>query len=177
MKLLLFLFNLIVLQSRYRYNDFDDEDVGVAIGIMVVYMLFILVFAAVMIISMWKIFVKAGKPGWAAIVPIYNVIVLLEIVGRPVWWIILLIIPCVNIVINIIVCIDLAKSFGKDAGYGIGLALLSVIFFPMLAFGKAQYIGPSVVPPYQQPPMNQPPYQQPPMNQPPYQQPPPPPQR
>lgn len=165
MKLLLFLFNLIVLQSRYRYNDIDDEDVGVAIGILVAYMLFILVFAAIMIISMWKIFAKAGKPGWAAIVPIYNVIVLLEIVGRPVWWIILLIIPCVNIVINIIVCIDLAKSFGKDAGYGIGLALLSIIFFPMLAFGKAQYIGPSVtpqIPPYQQPPMNQPPYQQPP---------------
>lgn len=160
MKLLLFLFNLIVLQSRYRYNDFDNEDVGVAIGIMIVYLLFILAFAVIMIISMWKIFVKAGKPGWAAIVPIYNVIVLLEIVGRPVWWILLLIIPCVNIVINIIVCIDLAKSFGKDVGYGIGLALLSIIFFPMLGFGKAQYIGPSVAPqnpPYQPPPMNQPP--------------------
>lgn len=165
MKLFFFLYNLIILQSRYRYDDYDEEAVGLAIGIMIVYFVFILAFIFLMVISMWKIFEKAGKPGWAAIVPIYNIIVLLEIVGRPVWWILLLIIPCVNIVINIIVCIDLAKSFGKDAGYGIGLALLSIIFFPMLGFGKAQYIGPSVAPqtpPYQQPPMNQPPYQQPP---------------
>jgi hypothetical protein len=159
MKLLLFLFNLIILQSRYRSNDYDEEAVGLAIGIMIVYFVFILAFIILMVISMWKIFEKAGKPGWAAIVPIYNVIILLEIVGRPLWWIILLIIPCVNIVINIIVCIDLAKSFGKDAGYGIGLALLSIIFFPILGFGKAQYMGPSVAPPAS---MNQPPYQPPP---------------
>lgn len=159
MKLFFFLFNLIILQSRYRYNDYDEEAVGLAIGIMIVYFVFILAFIVLMVISMWKIFEKAGKPGWAAIIPIYNIIVLLEIVGRPVWWILLMLIPCVNIVINIIVCIDLAKSFGKDAGYGIGLALLSIIFFPMLGFGKAQYIGPSVVqaPPYQQPPYQQPP--------------------
>lgn len=170
MKLLLFLFNLIILQSRYRYNDYDEEELGIAIGIMIVYIIFILAFTVLMIISLWKIFVKAGKPGWAAIVPIYNYIVWCEIVGRPVWWVIMLLIPCVNIVFGIILCIDLAKSFGKDAGYGIGLALLSIIFFPMLGFGKAQYIGPSVAP-------QTPPYQQPPMNQPPYQQPPPPPQR
>lgn len=169
MKLLLFLFNLIILQSRYRYDDYDEEALGVAVGIMIIYTVFILAFAVLMIISLWKIFVKAGKPGWAAIVPIYNYIVWCEIVGRPVWWVILLLIPCVNIVFSIILCIDLAKSFGKDAGYGIGLALLSIIFFPMLGFGKAQYIGPSVAP-------QSPPYQPPPTNQPPYQPPPPPPQ-
>ncbi len=95
------------------------------------------------IASLWKIFTKAGKPGWAAIIPIYNFIVLLEIIGRPIWWIILLFIPCVNIVVSVIVFIDLAKSFGKDALFGIGLWLLGIIFLPILAFGSAEYQGPA----------------------------------
>ena len=95
------------------------------------------------IVSLWKVFVKAGKPGWAAIIPIYNVIVLLEICGRPIWWVILLLIPCVNIVVAVFVMIDLAKSFGKDALFGIGLWLLGFIFFPILGFGSSQYRGPA----------------------------------
>jgi len=94
-------------------------------------------------VSLWKIFEKAGKPGWAGIVPIYNMIVLLEIVGRPLWWIVLLILPCVGIVVGILLCIDLAKSFGKSPAYGVGLALLGFVFFPMLAFGDARYVGPA----------------------------------
>lgn len=88
--------------------------------------LIVLVFA-----SWWKIFEKAGKPGWAAIVPIYNIIVLL-------------LIPCLGIVFYIIIMIDFAKSFGKDAAYAVGLILLGVVFLPMLAFGQARYVGPSV---------------------------------
>src|SRR5262249_47049540 len=106
---------------------------------------FVLIWLAVVVLifaSLWKIFDKAGKPGWAGIVPIYNVIVLLEIIGRPLWWIVLMFVPCVSIVVGIILCIDLAKSFGKDVAYGIGLALLGFIFFPMLAFGDARYVGP-----------------------------------
>ncbi len=91
---------------------------------------------------MWRIFVKAGKPGWAAIVPIYNVLVELEIVGRPWWWLLLLLVPVVNVVIGIMVLLDLAKVFGKGTGFGIGLILLSFIFIPMLAFGDAKYLGP-----------------------------------
>jgi len=117
----------------------DAAAAGAGLG-MLVFMLAILVF---FIVVQWKIYTKAGKPGWACIVPIYNIIVLLEIVGRPLWWIILLLIPIVNIVIAIIVTIDLAKSFGKGAGYGIGLLLLGIIFYPMLAFGSATYQGPS----------------------------------
>jgi hypothetical protein len=93
------------------------------------------------IVCLWKVYVKAGKPGWAAIVPIYNIIVLLEIVGRPLWWVILMLIPCVNIVVVIMVQIDLAKKFGKDVGFGIGLILLPIIFLPILAFGDAEYQG------------------------------------
>lgn len=97
----------------------------------------------VVFVGFWKVFEKAGKPGWAGIIPIYNIVVLLEIVGRPIWWIVLFLIPCVSIVMWFIVAIDLAKSFGKDAAYGIGIALLGVVFVPMLGFGDARYVGPA----------------------------------
>jgi len=96
-----------------------------------------------MIASMWVVFTKAGKPGWACLIPIYNIIVLLDIVGRPWWWLLLLLVPLVNIIIGILLCLDLAKSFGKGAGFGIGLLLLGFIFYPLLAFGDATYQGPS----------------------------------
>jgi hypothetical protein len=96
-----------------------------------------------MIASLWKIFVKAGKPGWAAIIPIYNIIVLLEIVGKPVWWIILFMIPFINIIFLIWTVNLLSKSFGKDEGFTIGLILLGIVFYPILGFGSAQYKGPA----------------------------------
>lgn len=92
------------------------------------------------IVSLWKIFEKAGKPGWASIIPIYNIIVLLEIVNKPVWWIVLMLVPLVNIVVAVLVYIELAKCFGKSAGFGIGMIFLSFIFLPMLAFSDAQYM-------------------------------------
>ena len=94
-----------------------------------------------MIASFWKIFTKAGQPGWASIIPIYNWIVWCKIVGRPAWWVLLLIL-CFPILF-IILCIDLAKSFGKGGGFAVGLILLGIIFFPILGFGSAQYKGPS----------------------------------
>jgi hypothetical protein len=118
-----------------------QQDQGGGAG--VVGSLIYLILAVLLIASLWKIFTKAGKPGWAAIIPIYNLFVLLEIVGRPWWWLLLMLIPIVNIIVAIIVYIDLAKSFGKGVGFGIGLLLLSVIFFPILGFGSAQYVGPA----------------------------------
>lgn len=91
----------------------------------------------------WKIFEKAGKPGWAAIIPIYNVIVLLEIVGRPVWWILLLFIPIVNLVIGFLLALDLSRSFGHDLAFALGLFFLGFIFYPILAFGGDTYRGPA----------------------------------
>jgi Family of unknown function (DUF5684) len=102
-----------------------------------------LAFMILMIAACWKIFTKAGQPGWVAIIPIYNWYILCKIVGRPGWWVILLFIPFVNFIVGIILCIDLAKSFGKGVGFGIGLILLGVIFFPILGFGSAQYQGPA----------------------------------
>jgi len=89
--------------------------------------------------GMWKVFQKAGKPGWAAIIPIYNIIVLLEITGKPLWWIVLYIIPVVNFVVASLVCIELAKRFGKGVGFGLGLGFLPFIFYPILGFGDATY--------------------------------------
>ena len=93
------------------------------------------------IVAAWKVFEKAGQPGWACIIPIYNAYVILKIVGKPGWWLLLYIIPVVDIVIHIIVMIDFARSFGKGTGFGVGLAFLSVIFMPILAFSDAKYIG------------------------------------
>lgn len=108
--------------------------------------LMFLVWLAVMIAIIggwWKVFTKAGKPGWAAIIPFYNMFVLVEIVGRPVWWFFLLFIPFVNVAVMIVVMIDLAKSFGQSVLYGIGLAFLGFIFLPLLGWGDAQYQGPA----------------------------------
>ena len=102
-----------------------------------------LLVAVIMIAAMWKIFTKAGQPGWASLIPIYNIYILCKIVGRPAWWIILLLIPFVIFIIGIIPCVDLAKSFGQGVGFGLGLVFLSFIFYPILGFGSAQYQGPS----------------------------------
>jgi len=96
-------------------------------------------FAVLMIASMWKVFTKAGEPGWAAIVPIYNFVVLLKIAGKPIWWIVLFLIPFVNFIMAILVCISLAANFGKGAGFGLGLVFLGFIFYPILAFSDAEY--------------------------------------
>ncbi len=100
-----------------------------------------LLIAVVMILAMWKIYAKAGQPGWAALVPIYNFVVLLQIVNKPVWWIILLFVPVVNFVISIILSLELAKVFGKSGGFAAGLILLPVVFYPLLGFGDASYVG------------------------------------
>jgi hypothetical protein len=113
-------------------------------GVSPVFWIVWLAVVVVMIAGIWKVFAKAGKPGWAAIVPIYNYIVMMEIVGRPIWWIVLFFIPIVNFVVWIIIAMDMAKSYGKEAGFGLGLAFLPFIFYLILGFGSATYRGPAV---------------------------------
>ncbi len=103
-----------------------------------------LVICLVIIIGLWKVFTKAGQPGWAAIIPIFNLYILCKIAGRPGWWVLLMLIPIVNFVIWIIVSLDVAKNFGKGAGFGIGIAFLSFIFLTILGFGDAKYQGPAM---------------------------------
>ena len=119
----------------------EDELIAIISG--VVSALIGLVVGLVAVIAMWKLFTKAGKPGWASLIPIYNLFVLLEVVGRPAWWLLLMLIPFVNFVIMIVLAFDLAKSFGKGSGFALGLIFLNLIFLIVLAFGPAQYVGPA----------------------------------
>jgi uncharacterized membrane protein YhaH (DUF805 family) len=116
---------------------------GAGAAIMLVVWLFVLALSIVSIAGMWKVYAKAEQPGWGALIPIYNVYLMLKIAGRPGWWLLLFMIPFVNWIMAIVVSIDIAKSFGKGAGYGLGLAFLSFVFYPLLGFGDEQYLGPS----------------------------------
>ena len=94
-----------------------------------------------MLASVWRVFTKAGQPGWASIVPIYNAYVLLKIAGKPGWWLILMFLPIANIVVGILALVGQANNFGKGGGFVVGLIFLPFIFYPILAFGDAQYQG------------------------------------
>lgn len=118
----------------------DSMALGGLLALLGAYFVFVLVIAVVMLISMWKIYSKAGQPGWAVLVPIYNMIVLLNIVRKPVWWILLMLIPFVSFIIVILIYLELAKVYGKSTGFGLGIIFLPIIFLPMLAFGDAQYV-------------------------------------
>jgi hypothetical protein len=107
--------------------------------------LFFLVLAAIAIFfiaAFWRVFEKAGQPGWAAIIPIYNAYILLKIAGKPGWWLLLFFIPLVNYVFIIWTYNMISKSFGKDEGFTVGMILLAPVFWPILGFGSARYIGP-----------------------------------
>jgi hypothetical protein len=125
----------LFLAQTDHYPSRGGSPVGAIVGLLV---------AVLLIVALWKIFTKAGQPGWASLIPIYNIYIWCKIVGRPGWWVILMLIPFVNFIIAIILCIDLAKSFGNGVGFGVGLAFLGIIFFPILGFGSAQYQGPAV---------------------------------
>ncbi len=97
--------------------------------------------AVVEIVGLWFVFQKAGEPGWAAIIPIYNYLIAIKIAGKPWWYILLMLIPIVNLVFYIIVLNGISKNFGKGSGFTVGLFFLRFIFIPILGFGDAKYIG------------------------------------
>ena len=103
---------------------------------MIVLWLSIIVFA---ILSQWKVFEKAGQPGWACLIPFYNIIILLKIANKPWWWIFMFFIPIANIVFMIMMIHRISLSFGKGAGFTVGLLFLSIIFWGILAFDKSEY--------------------------------------
>lgn len=112
---------------------------GAPTAVVILYLVIVLL----MIVSLWITVNKAGRPGVSQIIPIWNIIELVRISGKPVWWVILiLLIPIVNLVLIIMVWHGISKAFGKDAGFTVGLVLLPFVFFPILAFGKATYTKP-----------------------------------
>ena|ERR1700744_85834 len=107
------------------------------------FLLFIIVFCfAIYALLFWKLFEKAGQPGWASMIPIYNLYILCKIGGKPGWWLLLCCIPAVNVIFIIWIYNMISKSFGKDEAYTVGLVLLGIVFFPILGFGDARYLGP-----------------------------------
>jgi uncharacterized membrane protein YhaH (DUF805 family) len=100
-----------------------------------------LAFIVIVIAGLAKVFQKAGQPWWGAIIPIYNVYLMIKIAGRPGWWIVLFLIPLVNFIIWLIVTNDISKSFGHGIGYTLGLLFLPFIFYPVLGFGNSTYRG------------------------------------
>lgn len=133
--------NLINIAYEYSYS-YDTSSGSGLLGGLLGGMLFIpSIIGLLVIISMWKIFTKAGKPGWASIVPIYNMVVMVEISGLSMIYVLFLFIPILNIYAIFKIYIEIAHKFGKTTGFGIGLIFLNVIFMPMLAFGDATYDG------------------------------------
>lgn len=114
---------------------------AVIAGLGAVGMVISLAISIFMIIAMWKVFAKAGQPGWGVIVPIYNIICMLNIAAKPIWWILLCFIPFVNFVIIILIYAGIAKAFGKGAGFVLGLIFLPIVFWPILGFGSSEYQG------------------------------------
>lgn len=142
MKRILGLSTVAIVLLLFTGTAFAKQSGGVEAALVALPMIiFGSVVGLFMIICQWKIIEKAGKPGWAAIIPIYNIIVMFQIAGKPEWWIILLIVPLVNVAIGIMTIIALAEKFGQGAGFGVGMILLPIIFYPILAFGDAKYQG------------------------------------
>lgn len=137
-------------QYNYDYDSYftNSQDYqlaqGLSAGVIITILLVVLVVSVMSIIGAWKTYQKAKQPGWASIVPIYNIYILQKIVGRPTWWTWLYFVPFVNLVVAIINCNDLAKSFGKDVGFTVLLVVFPFIAYLILGFGSAKYHGPSV---------------------------------
>jgi len=113
----------------------------ILVAVIVPLLIFAIVATVVEIVGAWFMFEKAGEPGWAAIIPIYNYLIGIKIAGKPWWFILLMLIPVVNLVVYILILDGLSKSFGKTTGFTVGLFFLRCIFIPIMGFGKSVYTG------------------------------------
>ncbi|MDY2698498.1 MAG: DUF5684 domain-containing protein [Lachnospiraceae bacterium] len=123
-------------------ENYDAMVTAMGTGVYMVSVIISLVISVLTIIAMWKIFKKAGKPGWASIIPFYNTYCLFDLAWGNGWLFLLSLVPCVNIVVMIMLYFKLAKAFGKGTAFGFGLLFLNTIFFLILGFGNAEYVGP-----------------------------------
>jgi hypothetical protein len=120
-------------ESNYFYWFLHNFAIGYWLGLSLI--------SIFLIVCYWKLYEKANEPGWAAIVPFYNSYVLFKMAFGNGWMFLLLLVPIVNIVFAIMLPFKLAKAFGESSGFGVGLWLLPVVFYPILAFGKSKYVG------------------------------------
>ena len=118
-------------------THFIIASIGALAGLIPI--LFLIAVSLILIIGTWKVFVKGGQPGWACLIPIYNVYCLIKIAGKEWWWLLLLLVPLVNIVVAIMLVVAISRNFGKGGGFAAGLFFLPWIFYPVLGFGGAHY--------------------------------------
>lgn len=130
-----------LLTTSYDYYSYDPAATGAVAAFSGTYLIICLVLGVLLIVANWRIFSKAGEPGWAAIIPIYNSYVLFKIAFGNGWLFLLCLVPLVNIVVTIMLFFKLSKAFGHGVGFGFGLWLLSPIFLLILAFGSSEYEG------------------------------------
>lgn len=121
--------------EEYQYSPLST-------GAITAIILCTLILSIFLIAAQWKVFTKAGQPGWAAIIPIYNIYIMTKIAGKPGWWVLMFFLPFVNFIFAIWLTNMISKSFGKDEAFTAGLILLGIIFWPILGFGSAKYQGP-----------------------------------
>jgi len=113
----------------------------VLLALIIPIVIFGITVTVVEIIGAWFMFEKAGEPGWASIIPIYNYLVAIKIAGKPWWYILLMLIPVINLFVYIMILNGLAKNFGKGTGFTVGLFFFRFIFIPILGFGNSAYSG------------------------------------
>lgn len=136
------------------------EDVGISIVVFI----FQPILLVACLVAIWKVYVKAGQPGWKSLIPFYSMYILLKIIGRPGWWLLLYFVPVVNFVVLIINSIDLAKVFGRSTAFGVvALGLFPFVGYFILGFGKSTYTQPSTPTSPPQIPIPPQPVQQPPV--------------
>lgn len=131
-------YDMFIFTNHYCFRRKDMSSSSNGIGVWLI----IMVLAVVMLVGMWKLFVKAGKPGWGAIVPFYNLYCLYDMSFGNGWLFLLTFVPCANLIITIMLCFKIAKAFGQGAGFGVGLIFFYPIFMLILGFGSAEYVGP-----------------------------------
>ena len=127
----------------YNYTTTYADEIGLAAlfgGVFFFFFLIGVVTTIIMIAAHWKMFQKAGKNGWEAVIPIYNLIVLFQITKTPMWMLLLLLVPFVGLVVPVILAINTAKAYGKDTSFAILLIFLPIVGYPILGFGDARYI-------------------------------------
>lgn len=123
------------------YKNIEAYFAGLTAGMIIFYCVIIFLLWILTIVAHWKIFTKAGKHGWASLIPFYNLYVLFQIAGFSGWMFLLLLIPFVDVVVIILLYYQLSKAFGKGVGYTLGLLFLNTIFTLILGLGSSKYVG------------------------------------